>query len=163
MKRNFIVVKFKYLFVTLIVATFLSSAIPTDKDLTIGATAPSIEFTDGGIKKFDDGKFRIINFWSPKHPVSRIRNKEISDFFINNNIENVEFITICTDSDNELAREVMKYDGITSQSTSLFRNEILESVIKDYGAEHNMATYLLNPAGKIIKMGKLSLADLETI
>ena len=144
--------KVKQLLFSIIVAAFLSSAIGEDhKTLEVGNTAPKIE-TIKGTNVVDDansqGKTKVISFWNPKKPASRIANKKLSLQYGKGDNEKVEFISICTDSDENLMKEVMKIDGVNSQNTYSY-SEIPSRVFKDYGVEDSPKAYIITPEGKI--------------
>lgn len=140
----------KHLFIALIAAAFLSSAIDTKDALKEGGKAPEITYNDGSKENLKDGKLRLINLWSPKDPLSRIENKELNDLVSRESLQNVEFISICTDSDDLLAKEVIAYDDLKSGTHILF-SEISERSLKDYMAEGDSKILLIGSDGLILK------------
>ncbi|MCH5222864.1 MAG: redoxin domain-containing protein [Muribaculaceae bacterium] len=137
--------KFKGFILAGILTAFLSSYISTDNKLQEGSTAPTIERISGEKIEMKDGKEKLISFWSPKDAESRISNRKFSDLYKESD---VEFITICIDSDESLAREVLKCDGIASQQQIAY-SEVSERVFKDYGVSENPGAFLINGEGKI--------------
>lgn len=143
--------KVKYLFFSLLAAAFLTSAMSEDKTLEIGKMAPRIETTTGTNVATDansEGKTRVISFWNPKNPASRITNKNLSRQYAENADSNVEFISICTDSDENLMKEVMRIDGVNPES-NLAYSEVSPKVFQDYGVVENSRAFVLTPDGRI--------------
>lgn len=124
-----------------------------DKSLTKGSTAPVIETTDGLLVGEDlkvDGKVRIISFWNPKKPSSRIENNRLSKIYGASEDESFEFISICTDSDETLMKEVIKVDGINADKNYSY-SQISPRVFKDYGVEDSPAAFMISAEGKILE------------
>ena len=140
----------------MVAAAFLTSAMTVDKSLEIGNKAPKIE-TIEGINVVKDanseGKTKVVSFWSPKKPASRITNRKLSHLYGEGSHENVEFISICTDSDENLMQEVMKIDGVAGNNNYSY-SQISPRVFKDYNVEDTPRSYVISPDGKIIKIGE---------
>lgn len=138
----------------MLTAAFLSSAMMVDKTLKTGDTAPKIETIDGinvGHDATSEKKAKLISFWTPKKPESRISNRNLSVEYRNKEGEEVEFISICTDSDDGLMKEVMKTDGV--QASRIYSaKEINPRVFKDYGADENPRAFLISVDGKIVEI-----------
>lgn len=134
----------------MIAAFFLTSAMTVDNDLTVGKPAPEIE-TIQGINVVNDanskGKTKVVSFWTPKQPASRITNKEMSLKYGSEN-PNVEFISICSDTDSDLMKEVVKIDGLKAEKI-YSHADLNPRVFKDYGVEERPATFIINADGKI--------------
>ena len=146
--------KLKNLFFSIIAAAFLSSGISVDKTHVIGKLAPKIE-TVSGTNVVADGnseeKIQVISFWNPKKPLSRINTRNLSRQYGENSKENVEFISICTDSDENLMREVMKVDGMNHDNNYSY-SEVNPRVFKDYDVEKNPRAFMISADGKIINV-----------
>lgn len=138
-------------------AIFLSSAISRENNLEIGSKAPEITFQDGKKEVAIKGNLKLVNFWNPKNPSSRINNKNFTNYFKNNPESNIEYITICTDSDELLAQEVMKNDGTALFGSHFYQKDINERVLKDYGVESNPRSFLIDADGKIIAINPTDL------
>ena len=154
MELKQIIVKVKHLFFSLIAAAFLSSAMSFDKTLEVGSKAPKIEKIDGTNVGYDansEMKTKVISFWNPKKPSSRIANRNLSRQYGENSSENVEFISICTDSDEALMKEVMKIDGVNPEKVYAY-SEITPRVFKDYAVEEVPKAYKISPEGKIVEI-----------
>lgn len=142
---------FKYLLFSIVVAAFLTSAIGTDKRPEIGKTAPKIEMIDG--TNLDSvmnlsGETKIISFWNPKNPSSRITNNELRRKYSSGNNEEVVFISICTDDDESLMKEVMKIDGLDANNNFSF-SEISPRVFKDYDVLEAPKAYIIGSDGTV--------------
>lgn len=130
---------------------FLSSAISRGNRLEIGSKAPKIE-TIEGTNVVDDansqGKTKVISFWSPKNPSSRIANSQLAQKYNGPEHQDVEFISICTDTDTQLANEVMKIDALQGVESYGY-SEISPRVFKDYGADKALRAFKITPEGII--------------
>ena len=138
----------------MIAAAFLMSAIDSDKTLKVGKNAPKIETIEGTNVVKDansEGKTKVVSFWNPKKPASRIANKNLSIQYGSENAENVDFISICTDSNESLMNEVMKMDGVNIENNYSY-SQISPRVFKDYGVEENPVAYMISADGKISKI-----------
>lgn len=144
--------KFKFLFIALTALAFLSSAIDSGEKLNEGSKVPEIKTLDGSVINPNDGKMRLVNFWSPKDPVSRIANKEFSDYFSSHENSDIEFISICTDSDDLLAQEVIRYDG-AANGRHISYSDLPERIFKDYQVADHPEVFLLDTNGKLLRKG----------
>ena len=142
--------KFKFFIFALIITAFLSSNINSDNTIKEGSKAPAIERISGEKENLNDGKYRLINFWSPKNPESRIANKTYSDLVEKKPDLKVEFISISTDSDDLLSDEVRKYDGADKSGKYYSYSELNRRVFKDYKVTDSPSAFLISPEGKII-------------
>ena len=142
--------KVKYFILSVIAAVFLSSAIPGNRNLSIGSTAPEIQ-TLSGNSIFDNNNQNniVVNFWSPKNPTSRILNKRLSDRYSQADF-NTEFISICIDNES-LMDEILRIDSI-SEGKHFASTEINPRSLKDYNAEKTFGAYLISKEGKIISL-----------
>lgn len=135
----------------MIAVAFLSSAIAVDNSPAVGNKAPEIE-TISGINVANDAnsesKGKLISFWNPKVPASRIANKKFNETYAGSNNENIDFISISTDKDDNLSREILKLDGINPDQSFAY-SEISERVFKDYDVETSPRAFLISPDGKI--------------
>lgn len=135
----------------MVAAGFLTSAIPVDKSLQIGNKAPGIE-TVNGINVVSDanseGKEKVICFWSPKDAASRIAYRELTNRIESNIDQNLELVSICTDSDEALMREVIKIDGMKAENNYSF-SEVSPRVFKDYYTSKGNKSYIIGTDGRI--------------
>lgn len=131
---------------------FLSSYIDNEKALKPGDKAPTIELATNSKEILEKGKIKIINFWSPKNPSSRIANQKISKYLKENPDSESIFISICTDSDDNLAKEVLKWDGIYDEGNHLFYSDVNSKVFKDFKTNGSHHTFAIASDGKILKV-----------
>lgn len=132
---------------------FLSSYNDNENALKPGDKSPEIQLISGSNEKLEKAKIRIVNFWSPKDPKSRIANKEISKYIEENPGNNTEFISICTDKDNSLAKEVLKWDGVSNNGNHLLYSDVDSKVFKNFRINNSHKTFLIDKNGKIMKVG----------
>lgn len=145
--------KVKHLFISMIAAAFLSSAVSIDKTLAVGKNAPKIE-TINGTNVGNDANFqnktKLVSFWNPKNASSRIANRNLSRLY-DGNSDDIEFISICTDSDEALMNEVIKIDGL-NQANNYAYSEISPRVFKDFEAKENPRAFKISSNGKILEI-----------
>ena len=147
------IVKVKHLLFSIIAAAFLTSAISFDKTIEVGSKAPKIETKEGTNVGYDansTNKTKLISFWNPKKPASRITNRKLSRQY-GENSDNIEFISICTDPDVALMKEVVKIDGLNVDEVYSY-SEISPRVFKDYNVEDVPKAYMISPEGKIVEI-----------
>lgn len=138
----------------MLAAAFLTSAISFDNSIEVGKEAPKIETINGdnvGLDVKTEQKNKLVSFWNPKNPSSRIANRKLNLKFGSKEEENIEFISICTDPDHRLMSEVMKIDGIVADK-AYTSNEISSRVFKDYGVENSPRAFMISPEGKILEI-----------
>lgn len=138
----------------MIAAAFLTSAISVDDKIEIGKVAPKIETIQGTNVVYDansEQKTKVISFWNPNKPASRIANRNLSLKYGQDSSENVEFISICTDSDERLMNEIIKLDGVKSDINYSY-NQISPNVFKTYGTDVNPRAFKISPQGVITEI-----------
>ena len=146
--------KVKHLFISIIVAAFLSSAVSIDKTIAVGKNAPKIETIDGtnvGNDANFQNKTKVVSFWNPKNASSRIANRNLSRQYDGNSNYDIEFISICTDSDEALMNEVVKIDGLNKANNYAY-SEISPRVFKDFNVEENPKAFKISSEGKILEI-----------
>lgn len=159
---NLKIVKLKYFILSLIATAFLSSYITDSNSINVGDAAPKIIKSDNSsisLKKDKDHRI-LINFWSPEIPASRILNKEYSNYLKANPVADIEFISICLDSDDYLSAEIIKNDEIISSGTHLLYSDVNNRVFKDYDVEDYPRSFLISADGKINSISP-SIIDLS--
>lgn len=145
--------KVKHLLFSIIAAAFLSSAIGSDHSLTEGKKAPKIETINGTNVVYDANSSKtkkVVSFWSPKNPASRIANRNLSQEYGKENPE-FDFISICIDKDEPLMKEVIKIDGVNPDQCFAY-SDISPRVFKDYGVEDSPRAFIVDAEGKINKI-----------
>ena len=151
-KLNQFVVKTRFLFFSIILAAFLSSAMPFGShSLKIGAEAPSITFsteTQSQLKL--ENAPTLINFWSIYNPQSRIDNNRLANAIAGMHDSKINFVSICIDTDETLHKEIILQDKIDDKGFFFNRNDINEEVFKDYQTSTGLRSFLLNDSGELL-------------
>lgn len=155
--------KFKSYFIILAATAFLLSFIPREESLKEGEKVPEITFNNERTIELEKGKFTLLNFWNPKNPDSRIRNSKIMSQYSDIFQDNLEIISICTDSDIDLAKEVIRHDGFDSIGSHVFYSNLDERVILDYKVNEQPELYLIDQSGKLICRGDEALKKLQKL
>lgn len=140
------------LFLTFFLSSFLSSFIPGANDrLQIGKKAPEIIFSDNNndtTLTFRDSQLTVVNFWSASDPASRMRNREFNRYSKTSGKE-IRFISICTDADIALSKEIMKLDGIDNAAYTFTIKDIDKTTFKEYRTDKSLSSYFINHEGRL--------------
>lgn len=148
--------KTKYLLISFVFAAFLSSSIPSGSHyLQIGKEAPSLTLSsDSKVKSLSgiDGKFVLINFWDPSDPASRIKNQHLSRISSSLPATKVMFISICTQSESNLANEILRIDKISDNTHVLFSSDISADVLEDFQVKSGNRSFLIDPYGNLVSI-----------
>lgn len=128
----------------------LTSAISTENvPLEVGNQAPEIAVVnaDGNTVRLSDlkGDEVIVNFWSVKDAESRISNVRLAR---EAESRGANYVGICVDSDQDLAREVIKADRLLAEN-QFFANE---QIRKEYQLDHGTRTVKIDPYGIVAKI-----------
>ncbi|MDO4334815.1 MAG: redoxin domain-containing protein [Bacteroidales bacterium] len=128
----------------------LTSAISTvNVPLEVGNQAPefSVENSNGFTASLSEmkGQEVILNFWSIKDADSRIRNVRLARESERNG---AGYISICIDSDQDIAKEVMEADGLAMEN-QFFANR---SIMKEYLQKEGIQTVKIDPYGIVAKI-----------
>ena len=134
----------------MIATAFLSSYISNEDNLKVGDKAPEIRFTNNLSECLEEKNLKLINFWNPKKPSSRIANKTYAEYFRQNNDCDIQFISICTDSDDLLAKELLNYDGIDDCGLHFSYSDVDSRIFKDYNVADNPVAFLISSEGMIL-------------
>ncbi|MBD5357806.1 MAG: redoxin domain-containing protein [Bacteroides sp.] len=145
--------KLKYLFFSLALAPFLSSYVPLGShSLQIGEEAPLITLSSSSKASTLDvlkGKFVVVNFWSPSNPESRILNKKLADLVSTLPPSQIQFVSICTDSDLSLQSEIMDADSLPQSVHYLSSSDVTYDVFEEFQTHTGCRTFLINPFGNL--------------
>lgn len=128
----------------------LTSAISTENvPLEVGNQAPEISAVnaDGNTVHLSDlkGEEVIVNFWSVNDAESRISNVRLAR---EAESRGANYVGICVDSDQDLAREVIKSDRLRAKN-QFFANEQIK---KEYQLDHGTRTVKIDPYGIVAKI-----------
>lgn len=128
----------------------LTSAISTENvPLEVGNHAPEISAVNanGNTVRMSDfeGHDVILNFWSIKDAESRIRNVRLER---EAERSGAKYMAMCVDSDQEIAREVMKADGLNAENQYFSDGQISDEYLLDQG----IRTVKIDPYGIVAKI-----------
>lgn len=98
------------------------------------------------------GKYVLINFWSVKDPESRIANRRLANLVATLPESQIEFVSICTDEDRTLQREIMLTDGIKDSTFAFSASDFAQEVLEDYQVNRGYRSFLLDPFGNLKKI-----------
>lgn len=143
----------------LLISAYSERVIKAEK----GYTAPEIEMlsNDSTHISLDNlrGKYVLVNFWDSNSAISRIAAGEY-DRFLKETPANFKLLSINTDNNKKLFREIVKNDNLDS-STQFHIDEVKTHNTKnDYRLEQGFSSYLINPQGKIVAVNP-SVSTLE--
>lgn len=141
--------KTKSLFLSLAIATFLTSAIPSaNHSLEIGEEAPQLSLSSSSDAVIPSGHSKtVLLFWSASDPASRVANHRLSKIAESENNENVRFVSISIDKDTALASMIEEADGISDKVISLHRDDISADVLRDYQTSTGCRTFTIDSYG----------------
>ncbi len=145
--------KLKHLFFSVALTSFLSSYVPYGgHSLQIGNDAPLLTLSSNSkIPNLDilKGKYVVVNFWSPTDPESRLNNKQLADLISSLPPSQIQFVSICTDTDITLQHEIMDADGVPLSINSLSASDIIPDVLMNYQVESGYRSFLIDPFGNL--------------
>ena len=134
---------------------FLSSAAHTEQaKAEAGHEAPALVVSNSaGVVKLSAlrGKYVVINFWNSADPQSRINNA-LFDRALADSDSGIEYIAICTDSTPELFGCVLEADGLREARQFIYDRNLAGTLLSDYCAPGESATYLIDPETKVVTM-----------
>lgn len=142
--------KTKNFILSLTVAAFLTSAIPSGShSLEIGAEAPAITLSHAARSLGDfSGQEVIVNFWSAADPASRLANRQLSDL-ADSHDASLRCISICIDDDNDIAEEIAKIDRISSRVISLKASDVTPDVLSDFQTSRGCRAFRIDRFGRL--------------
>ena len=98
------------------------------------------------------GKYVVINFWSIKDPDSRIKNRRLADLTSTLPSSQICFVSICTDNDTTLKREIIETDGYPENTLSFSASDFAPEVLDDYQTNTGCRSFLIDPFGNLKKI-----------
>ena len=148
-----------FLILTVLVAAYADRVVKADK----GYTAPEIEMlaNDSVNVSLDKlrGKYVLVNFWDSSNAVSRIAAGEY-DRFLHNNGNSFSLLSINTDENPELFKEIVKKDNLDSSTQFHILDAKTRHLSENYRLDSGFSSYLIDPQGKIVAVNP-SVATLE--
>lgn len=131
---------------------FTSSYNGYNVDTDINSFAPNFEIKNSGKHtKLSEtrGNYVLVNFWSSNDAESRIRNIKYDRFFKANKTS-AQYIAVNYDQSENLYKEIVNIDGLSSKSQFFDANGSESEVYKDYHLKSGLNSYLLDREGKIV-------------
>lgn len=98
------------------------------------------------------GKYVVVNFWNPSDPESRIHNRRLADLAATLPSSQIKFVSICTDPDNTLQKEIMAIDYLPQSILSLSATDFAPEVLDDYQTDSGCRSFLIDPFGNLQKI-----------
>lgn len=95
------------------------------------------------------GKYIVLNFWSATDAESRIANKRLADLTSTLPSPQIQFVSVCTDSDTALQSEIMSIDSVAENLYSLSANDFTPEVLDDYQTGTGCRSFLIDPFGNL--------------
>lgn len=123
--------------------------------LTPGEEAPSLTLSsDSKVHPLDatDGRFVVLNFWSATDATSRLNNRRLAELTASLPSSKIKFVSVCTDSDASLSREILSADGIDGIGTHLNASDLTEQVAEDYQTSTGCRSFLIDPFGNLVSI-----------
>lgn len=131
---------------------FSSSQITEPTEAKIGEYAPIFSISNN-VEKFDlremRGKYVLLSFWSSDDAQARIDNAQYAITMRDINDSNIKYISINTDSDKKLWKQIIEIDNLNTVSQYSSQETVKGNIIEDYHLETGNRAYLINPDGKI--------------
>lgn len=129
-----------------------------------GYSAPEIEMVSNGSKDIAlsslRGKYVLVNFWDSGSAVSRIAANEYDRFSRSKKKNKFELLSINTDDNKKLFREIVKNDNLDNATQYHIGEVKTKNTRKDYRIEQGFSSYLINPQGKVVAVNP-SVTTLE--
>ncbi len=129
-----------------------------------GYTAPEIEMLANDSVNVSlqnlRGKYVLVNFWDSSNAVSRIAAGEYDRFLHANPAHSFSLLSVNTDENPELFREVVKKDRLDPATQFHISGAKAKNLSANYRLDKGFSSYLINPQGKIVAVNP-SVTTLE--
>lgn len=149
-----------FIILTVLVAAYADRVVKADE----GYTAPEIEMlaNDSVNVSLDKlrGKYVLVNFWDSSNAVSRIAAGEYDRFLHANNGDSFSLLSINTDENPELFKEIVKKDNLDSSTQFHISDAKARNLSENYRLDSGFSSYLIDPQGKIVAVNP-SVTTLE--
>ncbi len=96
------------------------------------------------------GNYVLVNFWDSGSAISRIAAGEYDKFSRNSPDNNFKLLSINTDANKRLFREIVKNDNLDSSTQFHIEEVKTKNALANYRLKHGYSSYLINPQGKIV-------------
>lgn len=151
----------KIIFAALALLMIATSAF-TDKNMeaAIGQKAPALVLANDSTSVALDhfkGQWVILSFWSASDAHSRIASRSLlsmaNDTTHTKGDADVTFISVNLDRSEQLMHEIMKIDGIDTDSSATFHlnpaDDNTEQICRSWAMTKGLRTFVINPKGEI--------------
>lgn len=108
------------------------------------------------------GRYVLVNFWDSHNAVSRIAAGEYDRFLRSHRNANLRLLSVNTDDNRRLYDEIVDHDGLDPATQFHITDTRRGGTSPDFHAEQGYASYLVNPAGKVVAVNP-SVSVLENI
>lgn len=98
------------------------------------------------------GKYVVVNFWNPADPSSRIANRRLAALTSTLPSSQIRFVSICTDKDLTLQKEIMVNDSLPESVFHLSSQDLAPEVLEDYQTGSGCRSFLIDPFGNLQKI-----------
>jgi len=96
------------------------------------------------------GNYVLVNFWDSGSAISRIAAGEYDKFSRNTPDNKFKLLSINTDDNKKLFREIVKNDNLDSSTQFHIEEVKTKNALANYRLKHGYSSYLINPQGKIV-------------
>ena len=141
-------------FVLFLLFSFSHNDMSPKVGIKLGETAPGFTIDDTLSGKFDlssaKGKYVVLNFWASYDANSRISNIRFNNEISRINKDDVRFVSISFDPNENVYRETVRLDGVDT-NTQFYDNEGESSgIYRNFRLQKGFGNYLIDPQGVII-------------
>ncbi len=136
--------------IVMLISAYTERVIKAEK----GYTAPEIEMlandsVNVSLEKLR-GKYVLVNFWDSSNAVSRIAAGEYDRFLHANPSRSFSLLSVNTDENPELFKEVVKKDNLDASTQFHISDAKAKNLKSDYRLDCGFSSYLIDPQGKIV-------------
>lgn len=108
------------------------------------------------------GKYVLVNFWDSHNAVSRLAAGEYDRFLRTHRNSNLRLLSVNTDDNRRLYDRIVSHDGLDRATQFHISDTRRGSSAPVYHASEGYASYLVNPAGKVVALNP-TVSTLENI
>ncbi|MDE5608557.1 MAG: peroxiredoxin family protein [Muribaculaceae bacterium] len=94
------------------------------------------------------GKYVLLNFWTTSDADSRMKCNFYDD--ITSDKDNLSLISVNLDSSSALYREIVKRDGLNTESQFHMEGTQAAKIHEVYRLNKNLKSFLIDPTGRIL-------------
>lgn len=146
--------------VVLLISAYSERVVKAEK----GYTAPEIEMLANDSVNVSlhnlRGNYVLVNFWDSSNAVSRIAAGEYDRFLHANPPHSFSLLSVNTDENPEIFREVVKKDNLDPLTQFHISQTKAKNLSSNYRLDKGFSSYLIDPQGKIVAVNP-SVTTLE--